>query len=439
MSRRSSSEEDFELSDLPPEIIAQISGYLDPRSRNQLGMTSRRFEDVNNYVWYKEIKKVYFDMKYNNNVDYLKLYNELIVDDPLMTEKEIEYYFEQFSLQEFGNKDYKTNFEFDRDIYDPDYIFLFGYPMKPELFQKFIDFIESKGAFRYSYFDFYRKSNLAVQAKFGELELTPENFELVYPDLVDYNIKRLFINNDGFYVYRVTDNKERDKRKRLMYIYPQDIFYAMGLSNQDIMNNNVEYKFKNKQPLLIFLKEFGTNPKALPEEFTIDDRPYDGRFTITQKYSIALSDIPYGEKIGVYTSYRRSRHIGFTKKKLKNAILNSGLPLNEDGIPLRSLAVFQKKSKYGPRFDFLPGFTYHTSLNVGYYQTLYRYLFNTLIYVDWKSLCSEIVSQYGYNVIESIAKNDFGVNEEELDNIQTQDQLCELLQDISDERRVVLY
>lgn len=422
MSRHSGNKE---IGFLEQDNINYITNELNLVNKFRLNNTSRKFNNYNNLKWYNEIIKEYPNIGYHAKTDYLNMYEELAQDDPLITKKELERYLDEFENL-IGHHVFNRRHEFDNIFYFFKY---YGRDnernKKYKTFKKFIKFVEDKGLFRYSYFELYRNFNYKVQAKFGELEFTPENFELVYPNLTLYPLREFFIKNDGFYQYYVEDNRTNE----FISISPSDLINIASLSDEDIKNGNFHKKFLKMRQVLLFLKDFTTNPKVLPKTFTIKN----GRYEFNRGYSIPLSSKELYRNKG-YT-LRDTRYIGFKKIDLQYAIEDSGLPLNKNYKPLRNLAVKRKKSKYGKRFDYLPGFRRRYLLHGNYYVTLYRYLFNTLIYVDWKDLCPYTISKSGYDTIKTIAKTDFQVSEQELNQIHEEEELCELLQDISDERK----
>jgi hypothetical protein len=156
---------------------------------------------------------------------------------------------------------------------------------------------------------------------------------------------------------------------------------------------------------------------------------------------------------------------GWKKDKLYDAILESGLTFhgrlpdpfagltlfpagaNLDILPIRALKLTPQppppgspsEADYAERDGDYPvpiwAHIGHKTLPRTYYETLYRRLFNTLKYVDWRGLCQNL--NLDPAILRYIAVQDFGLDRS---HVQTRDlpELCQELYQVSKQRQALI-
>jgi len=148
---------------------------------------------------------------------------------------------------------------------------------------------------------------------------------------------------------------------------------------------------------------------------------------------------------------------GWTKKALREAIINSGLGITDektdimyfpaDPILLKVTntykntlpGIFNNVNRYVPHRVGMPAIhdiEGQAYMPRAYYEALYRKIYNTPVYINWSTYCETQEPKY-LNLIKFMAINDFDFKPSEIRNLKFSE-LCELLNDESMRRRKFL-
>lgn len=451
------------MESLPPEVMENIGEKLEIVDRKALSETSSYVRNTLNHTWYNELKRFHYLGNYDPRIDYLNLYQKVYSDyRPVISDAELVQYFAEFS-----NLLGKVPKEFVADIRDIDYKFLIKYinsGMKErnsdlddeileiiyDMFYRqryeepsdleiaFIDYVKSQYNYEFHYFTFFNPDNIKVKARYHNLPVTPENVEKCKQTEDKYYPMVSTILRNG---YTPLVQIFRYNNVRIYTLRPYELYRDFNVdSHRRRFNTPDEVK-----PLIEnMINDFIYNPTKYRDGVYPIDNEYSMRISNFGGQALSTADFPYP----------KNHAIGFSKNKLKEAIVNSGLPTYEytfmytrrvgrnRRIRVPTTITSIKTSllnsnyeeinvRYGKaRPSYVQGFgtPYKTR---GYYETMYRMLFNTVIYTNWRSLCyMNNRIDYIDNLIRFMAMNDFQLN---ITNVST-GELCKMMDFISNER-----
>ena len=128
-----------------------------------------------------------------------------------------------------------------------------------------------------------------------------------------------------------------------------------------------------------------------------------------------------------------NRYIGWHRTDLESAILGSGLTVKNS----KTGAMDVPKTLFDPTLSGkLPSFNLGDvtgMLTPIYYGTIYRKIFGTMTYIDWRLICKNKLQKY--DILKFIAVNDFGLDYTYVKTLKY-DELCSLLEKKAKDGRV---
>lgn len=243
----------------------------------------------------------------------------------------------------------------------------------------------NEAGYEHTYFCWVKPNSIYLQAMRDELPLTPENFELasqtslaLYTEWLEAIAERLFTD---LIPYAIDEFKPKSARYGGQFPFPG---WRKNALKEAIENSGLMVRGIIPNP-------FAGHDTLGPYE--TDILPIQALRLVPQPPPpLSQSEIDYAEMDGNYP------------------VPTSAIITHEDPYQVKSL----------PRT---------------YYETLYRRLFNTLKYVDWRGLCRNL--NLDPAVLRFIAVQDFGLNRA---RVQTMDltALCQELYQVSEHRKTLI-